>query len=72
MRNGSSKWKKNGGVRKRMSDELQRRSGSISRSSSVGRTKNDRARRRVHDRLLTKKRGSYCELENNSRRIRVP
>ena len=72
MRNGSSKWKKNDGARKRMSDELQKRSGSISRSSGIGRMMNDRARRQAHDRLLTKKRGSYCELERNSRRIRVP
>ena len=45
LRNGSSKWKKNDGARKRISDELQRMSGSISRSSGVGWTKNDRARR---------------------------
>ena len=36
LRNGSSKWKKNDGAQKHMSDELQRRSGSISRSSGVG------------------------------------
>ena len=28
--------------------------------------------RRARDRLLNNKRGSYCELENNSRRIKVP
>ena len=71
MRNGSSKWK-NDGAQKRMSDELQRRSGSISRSSGIGWTKNDRARKRAHDRLLIKKSGSYWELENNSSRISAP
>ena len=72
MRNESSKWKKNDGAWKRLSDELQRRSGSISRSSGVGWTKNDRAQRRAHDRLMIKKRGRYCDLDNNSIRIRVP
>ena len=27
---------------------------------------------RAHDRLLNKKKGHYYELENNSRRIKVP